>query len=441
MTVLLYNSCFATFSPNNEESEQKIRPKKRLTKMIDLNADVLYLIFEQLETVVDILNLVEAHPTGIAQYVATSVFRQKYSNFSIEIYPDDDYKHMNIIKNTQFNVLIVYKFDLCLKMIKYIGNAIQQLEIRTVFIRQNESAIINEYVNKYVSESLKKFTLGVIKEDTFFHFSAPMKEIEDLSFKVRYIDSIRTDFLPMNELFPKLQRLTIDLTSDIDYEFLSCEFQHMEYLCLSISGCALKHTHDVEDLLRKNQQLNSIEIEECSPTLLKAIDELSPNVETIKLHRFDYGTETIIFNHVKNFIIGQYYYEAFKYLSFPRLESLEMNYLPEHHDVWKDFFRSHKHISRLHMKIFLEVDNAKLVELTSQLDDLTDMKLDCIFIKLETVQEIIRDHSSLTKFQLSFFSYLSKEDLDYLRRNYANEWYIEDYSGHYIEGLSFEKIE
>lgn len=439
LAALFSNNCLAQYPSLNEENHSTLQCENGKMKIGDLNADVLYLIVDELDAV-DSLNLVEAHPTGMFTSVATSIFRRKYNNFYIKIFSHDDYKYKNIVINTRNRVLTVYNFGLCLKMLKYVASAIQQLEIETMFIRRNESYIINEYVNEYAGEWLEKLNLGVIKEDTFAHFTVPLKELIDLSFHVRYIENIRMDVLPLNELCPKLQRLTIDLSSLVDYGFINCAFQHLEYLSLSIYGNTSNRTHEIEGLLRKNQQLQRIEIGECPSILLKAIDELSPNIETLKLHNFDYGNEMLTFNHVKHLILAKNYHRLFENFVFPQLESLQINYFPEHHDAWKQFFKDHKHMHRMHLMIFFDVTRARLVELTSQVSHLTELILDCTYINVQTVEEIIRDHTSLKKFQFSFFSHLSQQDLAFLRHNFTNDWHIEDYIGHWKEGLSFEKI-
>lgn len=155
------------------------------------------------------LNLVEVCPSNVFSSVATSIFRQKYGNYKIDIWSKDTFNHGKVLIYTEFDTFEVNDFQMSLQLIKYVGNAIQRLELKTAFISAAECTVLNQNMDKYAGDGLVYLDLGVIKEDTFVHFTLPFEKIEELIFQVQFMKHLRTDVLPLNQLFPNVRRLKI----------------------------------------------------------------------------------------------------------------------------------------------------------------------------------------------------------------------------------------
>lgn len=68
-------------------------------------------------------------------------------------------------------LLCDFELIVSLDLLRNFDGEIKNLSIASYYIGNEHSAIINEFINKYCSNSLVKLDLGGIKEKTFEHFT------------------------------------------------------------------------------------------------------------------------------------------------------------------------------------------------------------------------------------------------------------------------------
>lgn len=122
---------------------------KPLTNFLELNKDMLYLIFNHL-SLVDLSNLVTFND-GLAS-VVSDVLRQMYRNYMLSIIWAEDEPRTKFTQDTTSSSLNIYDYKLGINLLKFCANAFDHLNICIRDMERNHSIVINRYANKYFSE-------------------------------------------------------------------------------------------------------------------------------------------------------------------------------------------------------------------------------------------------------------------------------------------------
>lgn len=425
LALLLCNSCLATFvgnmsSTGENQLQSNNENNKNKTKFIDINMDVQFLILKHL-SLMELISLVEAIPQSYS--LALKVIR--HNNYEIVICHNCPNIHQNYFENNIVKSVEIYNLDLILNTLKMYGSSIQQIVIRSDFSDNNGSMIIGRCINEYSSESLVHLRLGEIKEDTFARFTLPFKNLEHLTFTVANSTQFKNGSLPMNQLFPKLRRLTTVWRSNVDYSFIDCHFPQLEWLYFEGSMSAWQQREQIESILKKNHQIRSISVRFFPKDFIKILNKALPNIESLSIDRIDVGTDAVHMANVNKFVIFDANSDSIRNLSFPKLESLELKYSPEHLDAWMEFFRKHQNLTKLYVFHPLSWQTVQLTELTKDLTNLHEVRLGCTnYISFEAISRFIDDHKRLMTFRFSKYRF-NDEDWFQLRHRFENEWNFE----------------
>lgn len=441
----------ATTIPNNDDVEAidgdsplNIRngTEGGKIKFTGLYIDVLLHIFEYLD-LNDLLNVAEANSK--LSIPASMAFRSRKAKLVItgansKRRITHDYDYNPFTDNFEIN-----NFKLILKTFKHFGGAIQRLDIIVNYIsNETRAAIINQCVNKYASKSLNQLSLGSIYKDTLDQFTVPFEAVENLLIGIgKGVNENR--HLPLNELFPKLRSLNLLLHTNTDYSPIVCEFPLLNNLSLYMSEDAWRREAQIFELLGKNRHIQSINVEFHRGAFvrfdLKLMNQLLVNLEHLSVGNFNIGNESVHFEHVKRLRWERSNSTSIDRLSFARLESLKIDEYRRHEfQVWSEFFRKNVNLSRLHMCLLDETGYLQLVDLTSNLPNLTKLTIiqcyDMIYI--DVIGQLINNHRNLEK--LIFWTDKSiKNEVNILREQFANEWNIKDVEFARWDGVSFER--
>lgn len=423
------NNGTGTFAGQTSKDENRYRSRsgdggrdsKNTTKLINLDTDVLFLIFAHLN-INDLLNLVDVEPNF--HYLAAEVFRRKYRKRTIDMQGANVNAQRQIAEYVSGETISIYDVELFKKMLKIFGFAIEKIELQN---EVNNTNILCQFINKYCS-SLRSLTLNFISEDTLNHFTAPLKLVQDLSFPKDLASVGKKNEVSLNRLFPKLQRLSINLKSTVNRSFLLHKFPHLEQLNAIISKNAWKQRDQIEEFLRKNPQIRQLDIDSLQypDDYFQFVKNLLPNLESLTIHdsytEFEFLDKTIQFDHVK-----QLTYFALPYfldkLSFPRLESVKMQYSRLMTKIYMHFFQNHKLLQRLHINEF-NGSNDDLLAMIDEFTNLIEFRMDYSEdIAVDTIIKIIRTRETLMKFELKMIE-LEANDVTIIRNRLENEWHI-----------------
>lgn len=244
------------------------------TKFADLNSDVLFQIFNEL-TLKDLLNLAKINAK--LSFLVYDLFRRKYRNYKIQILRTDLLPEDTVDDANGNQRIEIYDLQTTITILKRFGYAIKKLDIRMQNINETISVAVNHLLNTYCSESLSQLNLNYIKESTFELFTTPFKHMKELSFA---IDKRTIHYgLPLNYLFPKLERLKLKLYSDADIRFIDYEFPHLKHLSLIASKHAWHRSDQIERFISKNPQISGVELKFVSSDFIKIVNKLLPHLK------------------------------------------------------------------------------------------------------------------------------------------------------------------
>lgn len=404
----------------SKSSLTEVTSKKLETTFLELNEDVLNVICDSLgfEELVYL-----AQVNTALNFIANGVFRRKYRNFEIEIshITAESHEQANFsIIETQQKLIQISEFQLALNVLTYFGNMIQKLAIVNTNIDQNRSIVINKIANNYVSHSLTDLYLGCINEDTLQQFTVPFENVEILTCLI-YRKPIEDNIMPFNQLFPSLRRLTLTLASDSPYEFINCEITQLKHLEINVSP---RGERQIEQMLKKNPQIQSIGSNILSAQIAKCINKNLPNLARLCVIDFNIKNETIHFDNAKHLILYRSSPQSMSKVSFGRLESLEMIYNDDLFIIWMDFFKRHQCLRKLTLKTKESIDGSHLVRLADELANLDELTLelyDCV--RNEVVAGIVDKLKKLMKFDI-LMEQDDKFDVNSLQRRFEQQWNI-----------------
>lgn len=412
-------------------SNHEISNVRAKFKFTDLFTDVQYLILEQLE-IEDLIFLADTGPT--LSSLAVDVYRRKYRNKKMYIFSarDDWRNSVRQIESVEVGSKFLYftYLEMILKMFKHFGHMIKDIKIINFNINSDKSAIISACINKYANESLTHLTISSCREATLKQFTTPFTNLEYLSVRTDIIEINKT-ILPFDYLFPQIRRIELELASKSNYSFMDCHLKHLEHLSVSIYREATQQLHQIEGMIRRNQQLQSIKFGTFPANFVNVIHQILPNLSNLTIKYLNISNENeMIYPHVKHFILTHLARDNPKsvaYLSFPKLETIKMIYESTSFNEWMYFFARHQNISKLYLEQneYIHQMQVPLVDLTAHLQNLIDVTIRVqLYLNIDVINQFFEAHQHLRKFIYMRVNFQTEEEQQ-LRMRFEHDWDIE----------------
>lgn len=240
-------------------------------------------------------------------------------------------------------------------------------------------------------------------------------------------------------MLPNVKRLKLDLHTNCDLQFINCELCHLEHLHLIVNG-PVKRDDQIEEFLKKNKQIQSIEIDRYPAYYVDVIARILPNIYILTIHMLDIQNELTGFECVKHLTLFSVSVDSIARLSFPNLESLKLQYSPALVGVWIEFFKKHRTLKRLHLIEHFTGMKMQLLKITDELPNLMELSIECTSqVGAQTIEKCIENHGNLQKFQFAILNF-KEEDAKRLKRRFENEWRLQEFThASKWKGLQFER--
>lgn len=431
--LLLGCSCSSGYEPDLYEEKK--------TQITDLNDDVLYLILNRLELKI-LLNVVKVNSKF--SNIANAVVRRKYQNYKIEIsVPTSSTSRISLYEVK--NQIKIYNISWALNMLKYFGNSFRSLKIEENNMDSIDLSNVYQFVDKYCSKSLKQLQLGLSEHASLDKFMMPFEAIEELHIQVMQNVQIVNNTKPLKEIFPNLRKLTLFSFHGVNFSFINSELSHLEHFRIDGSdrhGINVKNKENIRQLIRKNPKIRNIELYISDLSLVTLISQHLPNLENLSLSALSDGNETVRLENVKNVILEQAYVGSIDKLLMPRLDSLKIKYNSKDFNKWKEFFRNHIQLRRLHLTETHYIFNEMPVQvdvLTADLINLDDVIFKVFdYMGIRPIIQFIENHKKLNKFQFAMSNFPATNQATVLRDRFGNDWNIADIQMDF-KGLSFQR--
>lgn len=410
-----------TMADHELQQEIFVEHSRKPIKFIDLNEDVIYHIVEQLD-LMELVILVETIPQIYP--LAVGVFRKRYDELKMrDIFSSN--RSYRREYHTEGTCIETYFLESTLSLLKHFGSVIKKLSYHMIH-REKNYTTIDLYVNKYCSQSLIQLNLNYKR--SFENFTKPFEQVKDLTFGID--EEVTMGAFTSDQLFPKLQRLTLDICGNFDFNFINHKYPHLEHMYLLIKYDSWQHRDQIEQFLRNNTHIRSLEIyfipEYNHVFTLNEINGMLPNLENLTTHTFPIGNDAVCFENVKHFTVSSCYPKSMEKLSFHQLESFTVKHVATNNfDSFIRFLEKHRNLKRLNLEISGAVVN-DVDAILDQLENLLEIRIEFKWhFDEEFISHVIQTHQKLNKFEFTTNLPMAGDFTD-LRNRFEGEWDIVD---------------
>lgn len=310
--------------------------------------------------------------------------------------------------------IIIYDEGTALDTLKYFGISIKRIEIENAeFVSFTKVA---RFANEYASESLTHLKMDFMWKETFITFTKPFKQIESFDFFfIQKIENNRT----FSEVFPKVQRLSLLFLYDIDYSYINCTLPHLQHLNFYICPNTWKNVYRIEEFLSANQQIRSVDTDQ-----VKMISKFLPNITNLSIYDFLIRNEKLRFNYVKHLKVEMKCLKPLRQVSFPRIETLKMEFIPAQLTTHVYLFKQYRKLKKLDFEAYAVSNTTEIEKLVTVLAELIEFKLSTnADINASFVNITIQTHRNLRRIELKALDI----DVPEIRQHFQNEWHIEEF--------------
>lgn len=439
LTVLLYNNVCEGICSDSELGSFDFQFGRRNvinggnTKITDLNFDVLHLILSDFDWT-DLMNVIDAIPT--LSPIVSSIFRWKYKDYMIQImFAESNANRAKLLIDTPRKIIAIYDYETILTVLTLFGHVIQRINIQNEAIDNNRLATISAALNKYGSKTLASLEFVRIAIDTLEQFSVPFQAIQNLTISIND-EGFRCGNLPLNQLFPNVRRLVVHLETQVNNSFIDYQYPELEHLTIYAKQAEYVEQH-IEDLIRKNSQIKSIELKRIPINFIEFINRQLPALETLVLYELHIESDTLGFDCLKHFELYESSADSIRRLSLPHLQTIKITYSSQDFDDWTHFFGRHQSITKLHLTEYHYLLSEPLVAFTAILTNLV-----VLTVKSSheiTLQAIIQSIENLP--HLKVFRSYNGIDLRLLQERFAEDWNIEAFQENWFYYILLERKE
>lgn len=414
------------------------------TEFMDLSIDCKLLIFEEL----DVENLLKmARLNSHLKSLAIYVFQRKFASKKVIIGSDALFEGIIVGRS---HISIDYSFSL--KFLATFGHLIKSFEILNSQIPPEHLVSFGMLVNEHCSDTLVEFTM----EGEMYVLDGmkkPFESIVNVTFESNENISHNCS-VKLNELFPKVQRLNLNLYLGQRKNF-DCHFPHLHDVHIGYATCR----DDYVQFLTKNPQIRKLSSSYIHLEFLQDIKTLLPQLKSLgfemKHFQLTEGPK-VQFENVKEVLIHAKSEDSTaveklsETMEFENLERLSFSFTDKQFgadvvnkidDKWIDFIGNHKKLKKLNI-IRGCIDEAAILKLSSMLNRLIETQIICEEISMRTVSKFIENNTDLIRITLIIVNDGTNSRFEEFNKEFSDEWKINyQNDGRKFESIHMEKID
>lgn len=387
------------------------------------------LIIDQLD-VPSLISLAETNQHFLI--LATDVVARKYSKTVIQIispfyYNIEDHVHV------KDDIITIQHFETAIKFIKHFGHLITNIQIMYHSIFRKSAAKLNRIINDCCSKTLIQIDVHSVQDDFFQDMTKPFEKVKTLSISGHFKD-FGSDKLSFGDLFPSIRNLSLKDVQVSDTSIIDREFVHLEHLSMDIFKYDDNRRFtesDVRKIITNNSQIKGLVLAHCTRSVLRLVNELLPNLESLGLIYYtEYSFEShleIVFQRLNSFTIEKSSHSLPKDVSFNRLKRFHTDCCPQECNRWIKLVQKSEKLKKLHVNNGL-ISDAHLLTLASGNLYLNEISFVCNGdVDDETIIRFVESNDNAIKIDISKnMPGLLTTLANIIRKNFANNWTINE---------------
>lgn len=431
------------------------------TTLMKLNLDCQLTILEQLD-LESLRNLAQTNDHFL--HLASDVFKRRISKKNILIYASNvendffDTSELIAVDLQHFWVhwmkvslegiwdaddsIEIRELGAIVNVMKYFGDAIQRLTIRTEFaINDGVFENIGEMISKHCSESLVELKVWYFSEKVLKHIKKPFRAVESVSLHYFSNEDI-SDYLAMDELFPQMKRLSLALGTIMNNEYIVRHYPHVN--SLKIKTNAKRHSdftqfeNDLKKLIEMNAQIRNLDLDSVPSALVGHASKHFTNLDSLSLAESSLhfrNAERIHFYNVTKFSAK----DDPAHISFDHLQELHVD-CEYCSDEWIDFMAKHPNLQQVHILV-MELDADTFKMFTKHVPNVRELSISSHlkrqWIDANILIDFLNKHNKLQKFSMRGVEMQANESIVGIsHENLDQKWIVTGDK----QGVFFERV-
>lgn len=435
--LLYYIALTSAYRTKNVTTETV--QSKKLTNFMDLHADCLLIIFEDLH-LYDLINLSEINTK--LWIIVEDILRRRLAKKRVVLdwrYYSSEPKYLAQYKDEEETNIEIAHLPMISRFFPNFGHLVRKLAIYHYFeINETHAQIMYQLINSHCTESLTELLIYDNRNNIFAEFTKPFKNVESIYLDGNFI-SLDNSNRNFSELFPSLRKLRLEKGNLFDLNVSDHKFPHLEFL--DVDSWAASRAPSIKKLIKNHPKIQTLILTSVEGDLFQFIADELPNIEELQISLFDqkrnYNASAYFhFEHIKSFSFGGYTHYFPLNISFgDSLKVLKMNAFTVHSEKLIEMvFKYKNNLKILHLD-YVELNDEQILQLADADFHLDELKIKCKKgIELENIFKLIENlkENSLKHLAIFFTEYNFRETaINILTNRLADEWSISE-DGYYI---------
>lgn len=356
--------------------------------------------------------------------LALEIFQQKYVEKRFEY--NAALKDIGRYVTEYEDRVHIHNYGFLLSVFKYFGHVMAKFSIAFNYSLPDR---VMDVILKYSTSSLIQLRLVECSGSALSIFNVPFKNLQRLEIGGYQWETLQSQTLKFNQLFPQLHRLTLEDNFEvIDKESVIQKFPHLNHFQAMVGV----DQHDkflsqaqVKQMLLLNPTIRSLALTNNSEIFLKNVVEILPELDSLEIkelqlhhgdpERFD----DIYFKHVRKLKITSKTIFTLKNTHFEHLQDLSIDLMPNVISAWESFINNQKGLIKLTMKN--SIDAMKISHFAEIWPKLEKVLIHCDKdVDGQTIEAFVKRSKELKVLTLeNFFDDMKTE---FLLNRLGNEW-------------------
>lgn len=324
----------------------------------------------------------------------------------------------------------IQHFETAVKVLENFGQFIKNLAIENEFVDDERNAQIFELVRSNCWKSLIEVHLTNPESNFFSKSKNAFSNVEFVDITGNF-DNVHN----LDETFPKMRRLKLNIRKISNISDIDSKHEFLEDLTVKLLS---RKSNDgtfseavAERLIKNNRQIRRLRLEHSSSNLLRIAADSLQNLDCLELDEYDESStlndQTLHFETVRRFKIGDSSVSMPSRISFGSLEELEIGVVPHKCTRWLGLIESHSNLRIL--RINFPVDNhivsrlrrARLSLYQISLKFYTDFDIENMIKLIQSCKELNNAH-----FDMTWTATQVQWAADILREKIEKHWIIKN---------------
>lgn len=381
----------------------------------NMNVDCQLLILENLDFH-SLLNMAKLNEA--ISILSADVYRREFSNRIIHI--DEPFLEYDKPKINVYNdFILINDCNIALSVLQFFGPHILTLKISYKSDQNNQLKQIISFTNQYCS-NLDNLQISSSNKYALENIQNEFPKVEDAKFGGKFIN-IESNTLKLNEMFPKLRRLSLKSVEISKNDSMNLHFPHLE--SLDIIFKEFSNQNAFKNLIIKNTQIKELSLDNINSSYTEFASNHLPNIESLNIQHIQALDHTgeIHFKNVKKINIGTIKGGPIENITFDQLEELECN--PYYLTIWSNFIAQNRNITKL---IFTSgISDAELLLLTDTTSNLVEASFGCDFyVEVATFVQFLEKSNQLKRLNLWLYG-LPEYEIEEIKTIVMENWNCE----------------